>query len=229
MVAAAAAIWGSIGVTGKVLFSRGLDAGLVSSARVLLAFLMMASAMLCSRRDLLRIGFRDALLFLCFGVFGTGAYTLLYMLAIEKTTASLAVVLLYTAPFFAILVSRVVFGEPLTRAKGVGLLLAAAGVAMCVGGRTFSLTRADLHGIACGLGSGLAYGLFGVFGKIGLKRHDYRTVVTYSLGFAAVFLAAFRPPWAVPAVTRDPRAWAALLYLAAGPTVLSYCLYPVGL
>lgn len=228
-MAAGATIWGTIGVAGKSLFSHGLDPMLVASCRLSVAFLSMLAYVALFRRDLFRVRAADLLLFAGFGVVSVGLYNFFYLTAIHLTTASTAVVLLYTAPFFAVVVSVVLFKERFGPVEVSGLILAVAGTFLCVGGLSVLRGAANPAGILAGLGSGLTYGLFGVFGKRGIERYDYRTVLVYSLGFGAAFLGLWRSPWSVLGGSLPAPVWAALVYLALGPTVASYCLYHVGL
>jgi DME family drug/metabolite transporter len=80
-------------------------------------------------------------------------------------------------------------------------------------------------GLLAGLGAGLTYACYSIFGKTALRRYSPFTTVVYALGVGAVFLIAIAR--GLPAV---PRAGVVpLLYLIVGPTTAAYLLFITGL
>ena len=74
------------------------------------------------------------------------------------TSAARATILLYTAPFFVALGAHYLLGEKLHRVQWFGLLLAFAGVALVITGRTGTVaTQATLAGDLLCLGGGIAW------------------------------------------------------------------------
>ena len=148
----------------------------------------------------------------------------IYLTAIERTTIATAAVLLYTAPAWVVVLARVFFNEALAPMKLLAVALTFAGSALVVGAIPWAL-RVNTLGVLAGLGAGLTYGLYSIFGKVALRRYSAMTTVVFSLGFGAVFLllaAGGLHPVA-------PEVLPALAYLIVIPTAAAYLLYTAGL
>lgn len=75
-------------------------------------------------REDLKIRLRDFMVFIGTGVCSIVFFNIMYFITIERTTLSVAAILLYTAPCFVMLMSAAVFHEKITGMKMVALLLA---------------------------------------------------------------------------------------------------------
>lgn len=229
LVLAAATLWATFGLFAKALYARGFTPIELASIRAWIGWLGVA--VIAARKPArLRIAPRDLPLFLLYGVIGFAIFEYLYFLAMERTTVAIAVALLYTAPAFVALLSRMLWREAVTGAK-----LAALGVVLCgvmlVTGAVRSIAAGDARispaAALIGLGAGFAYALYTIFSKIALRRYDALGALFWSFGFAALFLAVLAPPLA-PAL-RAPAAIPLLLGLGLMPTLLAYYLYLIGL
>jgi drug/metabolite transporter (DMT)-like permease len=168
-------------------------------------------------------------LFVIYGIVGIGLFYWLYTQAIVQTTVTTAVVLLYTAPAFVTVIAWRLWGETLDARKLVALALAFGGCALVA--RAYDLTRLGLNlgGIACGLGAGLTYALFTIFGKVVVKRYSPWTGLTYQLLFGALFLAPLQTWAAFTPLIEFPQAWFFALALALGPTLGAIWFFAAGL
>ena len=110
------------------------------------------------------------------------------------TSLSAAAVLLYTAPMIVVLLSAVLFGEKLTRWKLAAMVLAFAGCVMTTG--VFRENGAlDPGAIITGLGAGLGYALYSIFGRYALNRgYAPFTITAYTFLAAAVVLIPLADP-----------------------------------
>lgn len=226
LVAAAAALWGTIGIAAKVAFRHGLSAVDVSLWRAGGAFLLLLAASLAGRREALRVRSRDLPLFAGYGLIGVALFMTVYFSAVRLSSVATAAILLYTAPAWVTVLARALFGEPLGARKVGAVLLTVAGSALVVRAYDPGALRLNLAGVAAGLVAGLTYALYSIFGKSALRRYRPLTTVLYALGFGAAFLliaAGGRP--AMPSL----RAMPVLLYLILIPTLLAYLLYVAGL
>jgi drug/metabolite transporter (DMT)-like permease len=164
-------------------------------------------------------------LFAAYGAVSVAGFMTVYFAAIAFTTVATAAVLLYTAPAWVVLLARLFFGEPVTKMKGAAVALVFTGCALVAGtggSRTVGLSPA---GLLTGLGAGLTYALYSIFGKAALRRYSALTTVVYALGFGALFLlVASRGLAPVPPVGAR-----ALAYVIAIPTAGAYLLYVAGL
>jgi drug/metabolite transporter (DMT)-like permease len=229
LVLAAASLWGTLALFARVLGGAGISASEMTSVRAAGAAVGLGLWLL-RRPARLRIRPRDLPFFLAYGVIGLTLFHYLYFAALEHTSIAVAVALLYTAPAFVLLASRVLFGERIDGARLGALGLVLAGIFLVTGAlRLLATDQATISGAALlfGLGSGLSYGLYTIFGKHALDRYDPYQTVFYSFLFGALVLALVAPPW-VP-FREHPEATVPLLLLGIVPTIAPYLLYILGL
>ncbi len=228
-IIAAAVIWGSIGVAGRVAFRAGIVPLEAAFFRAAIAFLTLAVLVLVTNRNLLRIRSADLPLFAAFGLVGIGAFFVVYLYAISRTTVATAAILLYTAPAFVIVLSALLFSEPFTRTKQLAVALAFAGCVLVVRGYDPRSLRLNLPGVLAGLAAGLTYAMYSIFGKTALRRYQPITTLVYALGFGTVILALAAIPSGVIRLAHPTSGWAAIIYLALMTTLLAQWLYLSGL
>ena len=141
-----------------------------------------------------------------------------------------AAVLLYTAPVFVVLMSAPLFGEKLSRRKLLAALVAFMGCAF-VSGVVGGAGRLSFTGILFGLGSGIGYALYSIFGRYALERgYGSATISFYTFVFALIptFLLADTGS-AVSALTGSLGQFAFLSVLILMVTLAPYLLYTKGL
>ena len=163
----------------------------------------------CRDRSLFRIRLCDLWVFFLSGVCGSYLSSLSYFLALRYVSTSITSVLLYTSPFFVMLLSRLTGAEPITRRKVIALVLAVLGCALVSG---IANDKLDAHplGLLLGLVSGIAFSLYTVCGKLAMQKgYDTATYAFYNnllatLGaFAGV--CVFAPEsFSVPTVSMLP-------------------------
>jgi drug/metabolite transporter (DMT)-like permease len=223
-VAAAATAWGTIGLASRQIFAAGLEPLDAAAWRATAAFVLLAGYCLVRARPALRIRLADAPLFAAYGAVSVAGFMTVYFAAIALTTVATAAILLYTAPAWVVLLARLAFREPLTRNKTVAVALVFAGCVLVAGAATGTV-RLSPAGLLAGLGAGLTYALYSIFGKMALRRHSPLTTVVYALGFGALFLLiASRGLVPVPAAGA-----LALVYVVVVPTAAAYLLFIAGL
>ena len=168
LVLCAAALWGCIGLFTNALSARGLTALEITSVRLTGSAIVLSLLFLVRDRSLFRIRFCDLWCFLGTGIGSFVFFNWCYFNCIQACSLSVAAILLYTAPCFVILLSALFFREKLTAKKGVALLLTFGGCVLVTGlGSGISVTAA---GLLLGLGSGVGYALYSIFGRAALQR-----------------------------------------------------------
>ena len=221
LLALAAFFWGLNGPFARHFFSLGLTVPE-------LAFLRCATGVFCFGlhavlRKEWRITATDFPKLLFFGMACMGLFTLSYQTSVHESGAALAVVLLYTAPAWVALLSRVFLKHRLSRRT-----LAAIGVAMA-GVFLITLTgspdtRLSWFGVTTGLVSAFLYALH--FPWNFHWRSIYSPVVLYAyatLG-GAVFLFPF-----VEFTARPVLVWLQVFPGLALSTYLPYLCYGLGM
>ena len=218
-------MWGTIGLAARSLFAAGLTPLEAAVWRAAAAFALLFVFTLATHRPALRVARRDLPLFAAYGAISVAGYMTVYFAAIRATTVATAAVLLYTAPAWVVILARLFLSERMTPMKYAAVALACAGCALVVGVFGPDTMRVTPAGLAAGLGAGLTYALYSIFGKTALRRYSPLTTVIYALGFGALCLLVF-----AGGLPRIPAGGVApLLYLIAGPTTAAYLLYITGL
>ena len=230
-IIAAGALWGCISLFLRPLSALGLSSLQIVAIRCGLAFLLMAGYLAARSPRLLRITPRDVPVLLGTGLVSLLLFSWCYFGAIKASGVAVAVVLLYTSPVFILLLSAVLFHEPLTRRKLLALALTAAGCVL-VTGLLSSGERIGLTALLLGLGSGLFYALYSIFGRIALRRLDTMTITAYTFLFAALgalALCAFEQNPVPFSAALTPAGIPAALGIAFFACVLPYLFYTLGL
>lgn len=185
MVLLSGILWGCIGVLIKKLNAGGLGAMQISMVRMVFAALLFTGTLALVAPGKLRVRVRDLWMFVGTGIVSVVLFNVCYFYTMIKSQASIAVVLLYTSPVFVMLLSALIFHERITRAKLLALALSLCGTALCAGliGGGYRVTPLVL---LTGLGSGLFYALYSIFGSVALRHYDSLTVSAYTFLFGAL-------------------------------------------
>ena len=230
LVAAAAVIWGTLGILYTFALRYGVDAGALAFWRASLAALVMVAGVGLTRPTLLRIRRRDVPFFVLFGVLSIGGLSIVYIQAVDRVGVATAAVLLYTAPAWVTVLAWRLYDEPLTPLKALALVLAFLGTALVAQAHDPSRLRVNAPGLLFGLASGFTYAMYTIFSRRSLRDYSTTTTVTYSLVFAGLVLIPLISPDDVRLVFHSPPVlWQLLAAIALGPTVASYILYTRGL
>jgi drug/metabolite transporter (DMT)-like permease len=150
----------------------------------------------------------------------------LFLWGLALTSAHVAAILITTVPVFALVAAIVVGRERATSTKIGGILLAAAGALLVVGGEGFEGTTKSLVGDLLIVGNSLSFALYLVLSKPMMARVSARRVVARMFAWASLLML----PIAIVPLQRErwasiPRgAWVALAVVIIGPTVGAYLL-----
>ena len=132
-----------------------------------------------------------------------------------------------TAPSFVVVLSAILWKEPITRKKLLALVLTMVGCA-CVCGLFSDTLTVTISGVLLGLGAGFFYALYSIFGRYALAHYDSMTVTVWTFLFAGVAsLVLVNPERMV--VLFSPKVWLLTLALVGFSTVLPYLFYTKGL
>lgn len=226
LIFGAGILWGTIGLFVNELNALGASGSLISFMRMFFALVVMTAAALAKHGRGIILRDKKALLFCALiGIISNGLFNIFYTTSIRLNGMGTASVLLYTAPVFTAIASRLLFHEKFTPLKVFALGLNIAGCILTVTGGDFSGSSVNILGVLAGLGSGFGYGMAAVFAKMAGKRTDALLVSVYGYLFAAVFLFMFaRPEFAGGAKA----AGLGFLY-GLIPTAFAYLVYYIGL
>jgi len=189
-VLAAAVLWALVGVFGRLLTQAGLAPFQIVFMRALGATVLLGLYLVIKNPGLFRIRLRDSAYFIGTGILSFAFFNWCYFSAVKLTSLSIASILLYTAPSIVMVLSVILFGEKMTATKGFALVVTFAGCLLVTGVLEMGEGSITLVGILAGLGAGLGYGLYSIFGRYALKKYAPITVTFYTFVFASI---AFMP------------------------------------
>ena len=227
MILVAATGWGVIGAFSRPLNAAGLSAIQITFVRSAVTLLGMGLLLLVKDRSLFRIHLRDLWMFLGTGLISIVFFNVCYFLTIARTTLSTASILLYTAPCFVMLMSALFFKERVTPQKLAALVLAFAGCMLVSG---FAGGGIGATALLTGIGSGLGYASYSIFGKVALKKYETFTLIFYTFLVSTIGLLPFaHPAGIVQALASDAGSSFFALGLGLVSTFMPYILYTTGL
>lgn len=221
LILTAAVLWGLLGILGKQAQAAGVGPLEVAFWRAVLGGGLFALHALLTRAALPRG--RDLLVTAAFGVVGVSVFYGAYQLAVRSGGASLASVLLYTAPAFVALLGWLFLRDRLGRREllAVGGTLAGIALISFGGGEGVQASGAAL---AWGLLSGFTYSLYYLYGKAFFDRYSPSALFAVALPVGALGLLPF-----LSFTPKTGGAWLSLGGLALLCTYLAYLAYSAGL
>lgn len=220
--ALAGCMWGSIGLFVHKLGAYGISSVSLTVVRFLISSVLVGVFLILRKRSLLKIRLIDLLWFFVTGILCLLLFNVSYGIAIEKSSMSVAAVLLYTSPAIVTVVSVVAFREKITLRKMIAVALAITGCAFVSGIMSGFLTY-PLQAYLWGGAAAFGYASYSIVGGILLKRYHAATVLFYSLLMAAVGGCVFIDlQGVVETVIAEP---AAGLWLTGAAVVCNICSY----
>ena len=226
----AAMLWGTAGIFVRAIENTDISEMQIVLARTVFSSIILAVIILIKDKSLFKIKLKDLWLFACGGVLSIVLFNYSYYKTMALISLSVAAVLLYTAPFFVVIISRFLFGDKLTVKKCVALVTAFIGCAM-VSGMFDASHRISPPALAFGLLTGLGYSLYTIFGELILRRgYNTLTLTFYVFLSAAIGTLPFiNPAKTFVEYAANINAVAIMFLMAVFNTVLPYIFYTAGL
>lgn len=227
-VISGAILWGLISLFSNTLADFGLSSKNIVAIRSFGAAAILFIIFAISDRKLLKIEIKDIKYFIGTGIISFVFFNWCLFTSMNECSAAIAVVLLYTAPIFVTLMSAVLFKEKMTKIKVAALVLTVIGC-MCVTGIIGGKINGTLFGVICGIGSGVFYALYSIFGRYALKKYSSVTVTIYTFIFAAIGSIPLIEPAPLIAGLSNEEALIAAVLIVVVSTVSPFLLYTKGL
>ncbi len=185
----AALAWAIIGPISRVCFAEGMDPASVAFWR------MAVSGMCFLVHALLRGGLkasgRDFVSMVLFGAVNVSLVILSLQISIQKSGGAIATILMFTAPAWVALFSRILFHETISSVKLAALTLAMIGTTLvCLSGGSLG-GEVSYVGIGCGLLSGFTYAFQFLFFTWYKDRYSTQALFAFTFIPAAVVLSFF--------------------------------------
>jgi drug/metabolite transporter (DMT)-like permease len=204
----------------KVLF-REMSSSSIALFRVLGAALLFVALQRALGGDRIR-GWRDHGALALFALFGVVLNQILYITAVNFTTAAAAQTMMAAGPAITLLAAIVARQERATPGKWVGIALAGLGALALVG---VGLRTGGALGNLLALLNITSYSIYLVISRGMARRYDPLTVITWVFVYGAVGIL----PWGLGSALEEataaaPHAWLLLAYVVVVPTVGAYYL-----
>ena len=229
LIIIAGLFWGSMGIFVRHLNDLGFSSIQVACLRLTTAGILFALILLIKDRKGFKIALRDIPLFLALGLVSILFFTCCYFTAIRLMTMSTAAILLYTSPIWVMILAIIFLKEKFTIQKLIALILAFAGCVLVSG---FG-GKVTVVGILVGLGSGLGYGLYSIFGTFALKKYSPYTVTCYTFliaGLGSIFVSnPVDLVSKISSIENKPALFGFVLLTAVVTAVIPFLLYTLGL
>ena len=230
MIFLAAALWGTAGLFVRTAGKYGLTEMQLVFLRTFFSALVLGIILIIKDKSLFKIKLKDLWLFVAAGILSIVLFNFCYYKTMSLTSLSVAAVLLYTAPFFVVIMSVFIFKQRLTLKKCAACVTAFFGCCLVTGalGTGEKLSAAAL---AFGLLTGFGYSLYTVFSRLLLDRgYNSYTITFYTFTFALFGCIPFTDFKSAASVCANAPAVIPVAFLMAViNTVIPYLLYTVGL
>jgi len=239
----AAVCWATGGMTAKWLFTPltaatarwplpplglSLDPIDLAAARALAAAVLIVTYLALADRPALRIRAKDLPFLAVFGVLGLAMVHFTYFKTLSLTGVATAILLEYLAPILVLVFSVMFLKERPGWRLPVAVALSVTGCALMVGVLGGGV-RVSGAGIAWGLSSAFFFAFYTLMGKYASGRYAPWTLLAYGLIAATVFWLLYLGPARVVAVYSDPRALAAVIFVAVVSTIIPFGAFLHGL
>lgn len=185
LVLTASILWGSMGIVTRYVASFGFTTVQTAAVRICSAAAVLVLLVFLSDRKKFKVEKQDVKWLLGTGLGSLFINNLAYAETVQRASLSIAVVLLYTAPFFVMIFSILFFHEKLTLLKVVALLLSFTGCILVVGLSGAEAKSVGLGTVVIGLCAGFGYSLYSIFGKVLVGKYESITVTVYTFLIAA--------------------------------------------
>lgn len=230
LVIIAGCLWGSMGIFVRGLSSYGFTSLEIGALRVFGALLFLGVGIFLYNKKLLCVRLKDLWCFVGTGIISIVFFNYCYFTTIQLTSLSVAAVLLYTAPVFVTLMSIFLFKEKFHMRKLAALILAFVGCVLVTGILSEKLTLTT-GGILLGLGAGLGYALYSIFGRYAIQRgYESLTISFYTFLFACIgFFPMIDVKHLAGCLRPERNCVGLILGLVLLTTVVAYLTYTLGL
>jgi len=221
--------WAVTGIFVSALDGYGFTTSFLSAVRSVLPALIIGILLLITDRKAFKVRLKDIWVFFGTGILSFSFFTYCYYISITNNGMAVAAVLLYTAPVFVSIISAVVFKTALTKHNIIALVLSLTGCAF-VSGILEVESSVSVLGILTGLGSGLGYALYTIFGEVAIRKgYKSGTISFYTFAFASIATVILTISSKQPSYSFDIKLILILILFALVTAVFPYLLYTKGL
>lgn len=195
--------WGTSPVFVHYLAPYGFTSQQMTAVRGTVSFVCMLLYVSIANRELFKIRIKEIILCSVIGatLFGTA---FCYYSAMQMTSTSTAVVLMYTAPVYVMLFSVMFMGEKFSLGKLVSLIMMLAGCCFVSG--IITGLKFNIWGILLGILTSFIYAAYNILTKFSMKKDlNPVTVTLYSFFFMSLIsLSVCEPVKLISNIAKAP-------------------------
>ena len=196
IVAVAATLFAVNGTVSKVVLGSGLSSVELTQIRSTGAAVGLLVFLGLFARARLRVGRRELLFLVLFGVTGVAFVQWLYFVAIEHLPVGIALLIQFLAPLFVALFARFVYHERIRSRIWIALAMCVVGLAVIV--QIWSGLAFSTIGITAALAASFALTAYILMAERERRHRDPVSLSFYGFLFAALFWAIVQPLWRFP-------------------------------
>jgi drug/metabolite transporter (DMT)-like permease len=196
MVATAATLFAVNGSVSKVVLGSGLSSLELAQIRNTFAALLFLVFLLAVAPSRLRVGRRELLFLVAFGLVGIALVQWLYFVALENLPVGVALLIEFTAPLFVALFARFVYKEQVRRRLWVAVAMCITGLALVV--ELWTGVAFSTVGVTAAFGGALALTAYLLMAERERRHRDAASLSFYGFLFAALLWAVVQPLWEFP-------------------------------
>jgi drug/metabolite transporter (DMT)-like permease len=196
MVATAATLFAVNGSVSKVVLGSGLSALELAQIRNTAAAILFFVFLLAVAPARLRVGRRELLFLVAFGIVGIALVQWLYFVAIDNLPVGVALLIEFTAPLFVALFARFVYKEHVRRRLWFSVALCLTGLALVV--ELWSGVAFSTVGVTAAFGGALSLTAYLLMAERERRHRDAASLSFYGFLFAALLWAVVQPLWNFP-------------------------------
>ena len=184
-------LYGSSGIFVRTLTQNGIDATTLLFLRFSIAIPVMVIAILATDKKHLKIKLSDIklLIITAMGIIGLN---ILYNIAMNTISLSIAAVLLSSDPVFVLIIAYLIFKEKITKSKVLSIILVLIGCILTTGLIEGNASNVTGIGIIGGIGAAIFWAIYMMGSKKALENglHTY-TILLYSILINTIVLIPF--------------------------------------
>lgn len=159
-------------------------------------------------------------------LFGVAFNMLLFFKGLSITTPINGAVLMMNTPIFVVVFAALYLKEKITAQKIIGILIAAFGAVLLMGGSSFNFSAQTVWGDVMVTANAIIYAFYLVYAKSLMQKYHPLTVTMWSFLFGWIVVLPFGAGefMEIDFTSFTPKIWLFVAFVTVGSTFLTYVL-----
>ncbi|WP_317854017.1 DMT family transporter [Chakrabartyella piscis] len=188
LVLIAACLWGVMGVFVRGLNGLGYSSVDIACIRCLAAGAVFFAYQKIKHPQILKIDRKGLIISLAYGAVAYGISFISYGASVERIPIAVATVLMFMSPLWVALLGRIFFGDVLSKAKMIGIVVCMMGAVMVSNLLAVGGVKLDGFGVFAGAINGLGVALQLLIPRYYAERYNRDTMLVYGFFGGALIL-----------------------------------------